>query len=207
MVKFARRASFYWLSNLDPEADAYDAINQELLDKEDALRSTIHNVGGNDMYTINGHDIRATDADAAIQNARAAHETLATARRNDVWRSTPHIVGRVGGGLLGAGLGGTAGYWGARALGYKDRGRTVGTVGGALAGALIGQAIGGNIGANLHVNSASHPAINNGKSVLLDLNRDINSHLTLSPTDSTPEFFTPSVADTARDNAAKKWGI
>ena len=76
-----------------------------------------------------------------------------------------------------------------------------------IAGALIGQAIGGNIGANLHVNSAGHAPIDNGKSVLLDLNRNINSHLTLSPTDTTPEFFTPSVADTARDNAAKKWGI
>ena len=207
MVKFARKTDFYWTSFLDPEADAYDAVNQELLDKEEALHNTIHRVGGNDMYTIDGHDIDAGLADAAILRARRRNEVLARHRRNDVWRSTPHIVGRVGGGALGGVLGGTAGYWGARALGYKDRGRTVGTVGGAIAGALLGQAVGGNIGANLHVNSPSYTPRSNGKSVLENLNRGLNSHLTLSPTDSTPEFFDPSVADTARDNAAKKWGI
>ena len=199
MIKFASRPGFYALSFLDPEADAYDAVKKEIIDKRNSLSDTWNRT--TNEYTIGGHTIPAGVADAAINNALRENEDLARQRRDDVF--VPYLTG----GGIGAAVGGTGGYFGggwlAKKLGYGDVGQRNGKIIGATAGALLGGAVGSNIAGNWYVNSEHHNDINDGTHALEGLNSEINTLLGTGDTNRVT-FVDTGVAHNARANALKR---
>lgn len=200
MIKFARRTNFYWYSPLDPEADAYTAINQQILDTRDKLTNSMPS------------DMDSTKAFNALNNAAAANEALAKQRRQGVWDSKATRIGAgTGAALLGAG-GGYLGYQGAKALGFKGRGQTVGALLGLALGAGVGTAAGGNLGANMYANSPkTDPAkLKNGTDILTKLNKDLDDAYIVpnnAPDSAKTKNFNlidVDAANKARENARKR---
>lgn len=202
MIKFARRTNFYWYSPLDPEADAYDAVKQQILTTRDKIT---HN------YYPNVDTNKAT---AALDKALEANETLAADRRNQVSMSKPVRIGALIGGGLGGVAGAGLGYSGSNALSYmlglKRKGvlnrigdiglRTIGTLGGAAIGGTVGMLPGVTIGANYYVNNENTPAFDNGHGILTKLNDDLNA----ASKKKKPNLIDINAADNARENARKR---
>lgn len=165
-----RRAPFYWRSFLDPEADAFDATRQEMLDSYDRLMRNYN--AATDTITIGGINIPRAAIGHIYDAAWLNNDTLAQQRRR-------HDAGTVWTGMIGGGLGGgLIGRWGGRnlvgLLGGGDKAKKWGGRIGTVLGGLLGLGLGGHI-ATTYKEKNMPSTLGNGTTILRDLNNDLNS--------------------------------
>lgn len=169
MIKQARPTPFYWRSFLDPEADAFDATRQELMDSYDRLMRNYNSA--TDTISIGGVDIPRAAIGHMYDAAWINNDALARARRRH--DSIPVWGGMIGGGVGGGFLGNWAGKNLVGFLGGSDKAKKWGGRIGTILGGLLGLGVGGHIMTTRKANNM--PAtLGNGSTVLRDLNKDLN---------------------------------
>ena len=196
----ARRAPFYWRSFLDPEADAFDATRQELLDSYDRLMKNYNDA--TDTITINGVNIPRAAIGHLYDAAWTNNDALARQRRRhdsgSVW--TGMGIGGLGGGYLGRlggrkltewlGGGRTAQKWGGRI--------------GMLLGGLAGAGFGGHI-MTTRKEKNMPSTLGNGSTVLRDLNTQLgNLYTTRSGGRKKLTGDDANINDTSKPDKAKE---
>lgn len=170
MIKQARTTPFYWRSFLDPDADAFDATRQELMDSFDRLMKNYNDA--TDTITINGVDIPRGAIGHLYDAAWVNNDRLAQARR----RQGGGIVfggltaGALGGGYLGRLGGRKITEW----LGGSDKAKKWGGRIGAVLGGLAGLGLGGHWATIYKENHMPH-TLGNGSTVLRDLNTQLGN--------------------------------
>lgn len=170
MVKQARTTPFYWRSFLDPDADAFDATRQELMDSFDRLMKNYN--AATDTVTINGVNIPRGAIGHLYDAAWVNNNALAAQRRR-------HGGGIVAGGLAtGAVGGGLLGHWGGKKitgwLGGSENAQKWGGRIGAVLGGLLGLGVGGHIATRYKENHMPH-TLGNGSTILRDLNTSLGN--------------------------------
>ena len=170
MVKFAKRAPFYWRSFLDTKADAFDATRQELMDAHERLMSSWDK--NTNTISIKGQRIPLAAINHLFDAAWLNNDTLAGARRRH---------GALGV-YAGIGAGGALGYFGGDWAGRKlikllgGKSQKAQDWGGFVGKLLLG-ALGAGWGAHIanKMKEDSMPStLDDGTSILRKLNENID---------------------------------
>lgn len=170
LVKFARRAPFYWRSFLDPDADEFDATRQELLDSHKKLMRNYD--ATTNSININGTSIPLGAINHLYYSAWKNNDTLAAARRS---HGLPTILGSTGAGLVGGGfLGHELGRGIVGTLGGGDTAKGIGGIAGMLLLGALGAGLGNRISTRAKQESMPE-TLDNGTSVLSQLNSDLGN--------------------------------
>lgn len=170
LVKFARRAPFYWRSFLDPDADEFDATRQELLDSHKRLMRNYD--AATNSVKIKGVNIPLGAINHLYYAAWKNNDTLAEARRA---HGTPTLLGTSGLGLIGGGyLGDKLGRGLLGGLGGGTTAQNIGGFTGMLLLGALGAGLGNKIGTGMKQESMPE-TLDNGTSILSSLNSQLGN--------------------------------
>jgi len=168
LIKFARRAPFYWRSFLDTDADEFDATRQELLDSHKRLMRNYNPT--TNTVSINGTDIPLSAINRLYHSAWTNNDVLAQARRR---HGRLPLLGTTGAGMIGGGyLGKKLGKGLISMLGGGDTAQGIGGFAGMLLLGALGAGLGNRVGTKMKEQSMPE-TLDNGTSILMQLNDDL----------------------------------